>query len=190
MDSGLRLFSEHGYQNTTVQDIIDDVGISFGAFYQYFRDRADLVRALLEDHVARRQAEENSGQWQADEGLEGVHRVVSGFVNWYSANADFAAVWEQVCHVDEELAEVRRDLGRQMTERVEAELLRGSGAGTTRPFDPEEAALAARALNGMVDRFCYVSYVFDIPEGGAPDPSAASRILTDLWARGIGLAET
>lgn len=186
MDAARRMFAERGYVNTTVADIVDEVGISFGAFYQYFRERADVVSALLQEHIAERQSRDD-GPWDATGGWADVHRIVSGFVSWYAENADFTGVWEEVCHVDGELAEMRRDLGRVMTEAVEAELMRGVALGRLRPMDGAEAALAARALTAMIDRFCYVTYVFDPPAEGPPEPDEASRVLTELWVGAIGL---
>lgn len=186
MDAARRLFADQGYVNTTVADIVNEIGISFGGFYQYFRERADVVNALLQEHVAERQSRDN-GPWDVAGGWADVHRVVSGFVSWYAENADFTGVWEEVCHVDPELAEVRRDMGRMMTDVVEEELMRGVALGRVRPMDSSEAALAARALTGMIDRFCYVTYVFDPPVDGPPDPDEASRVLTELWVGAIGL---
>ena len=45
----------------------------------------------------------------------------------------------------------------------------------------------ARALTAMVDRFCFVTYVFD-PAAEAVDPIDAAKELALLWANAIGLA--
>ena len=180
------LFTANGYTTTSVADITDAAGVSLGTFYQYFRDRAEVVGALLYEHTAGALSR-NDTAWRTQDGWDGVYRVVHSFVSWYAEEAAFAKVWEEVCHVDENVAELRRDVGRLFTEGVERQLLRASKAGVVRPFTPRTAALAARALTGMVDRFCYVTYVFDPPEGGPPSPDVASRTLTDLWAAAIGM---
>jgi AcrR family transcriptional regulator len=180
------LFTTNGYIDTSVADITDAAGVSLGTFYQYFRDRAEVVGALLHEHTARNLSRTEAG-WRPQDGPDGVYRVVLSFVGWYAEEAAFAKVWEEVCHVDEHVAELRRDLGRVFTEGVELQLLRASKAGIVRPFSAYDAALAARALTGMVDRFCYVTYVFDPPAGGPPTPETASRLLADLWAAAIGL---
>ena len=186
MDAARRLFAERGYLNTTVADIASEVGLSFGGFYQYFRERADVVNALLQDHIALQQSRD-SAVWDVAGGWADVHRIVSGFVSWYAENADFSGVWEEVCHVDAEMAEVRRDMGRLIADAARDELMRGVVLGRVRPMDASEAALAARALTGMIDRFCYVTYVFDPPDDGPPDPDEAARVLTELWVGAIGL---
>ena len=45
---GLRLFSEKGIQQTTVNDIVQAVGIARGTFYNYFDDVQSLFEALIE----------------------------------------------------------------------------------------------------------------------------------------------
>jgi hypothetical protein len=40
----------------------------------------------------------------------------------------------------------------------------------------------------MVDRFCYVTYVFDPPETGPPEPEEAASLLAQLWANAICLS--
>ena len=44
---GLRLFSEKGLQQTTVNDIVQSVGIARGTFYNYFDDVNSLFEALI-----------------------------------------------------------------------------------------------------------------------------------------------
>jgi AcrR family transcriptional regulator len=46
LDTAMRLFMEHGYEETTVNAIIDAVGVSKGAFYHYFRTKEDLLDEL------------------------------------------------------------------------------------------------------------------------------------------------
>jgi hypothetical protein len=40
----------------------------------------------------------------------------------------------------------------------------------------------------MVDRYCYVIYVFDPPEDGPPSAEESARLLTELWASAVGLS--
>ncbi len=41
-----RLFDENGYENTTVDQIVEACGISKGGFYHYFRAKDDLLEEL------------------------------------------------------------------------------------------------------------------------------------------------
>ncbi|RCS23844.1 TetR/AcrR family transcriptional regulator [Phyllobacterium salinisoli] len=46
LDCAQRLFFSRGYDNTTINDIIGDAGISKGAFYHYFASKEALLEAL------------------------------------------------------------------------------------------------------------------------------------------------
>jgi len=43
-----KLFSEHGYYSTTIQDIAREADISVGLIYQYFRDKDDVLFLTLQ----------------------------------------------------------------------------------------------------------------------------------------------
>lgn len=41
-----KLFNQKGYQQTSVQDILDEIGLSRGAFYYYFDSKEDLLEEI------------------------------------------------------------------------------------------------------------------------------------------------
>jgi AcrR family transcriptional regulator len=176
-------FSKHGYMHTTVADVADEAGVSLGTVYQYFRDRSDLVAALVHASVATLLDQDTTFRWS--EGLPGIERVIGNFVSYYATWAAMAGVWEEVSHVDADLGELRRTITRVFTGTVEKELRRARKAGQLdAALDP---SMTARALTGMVDRYCYVTYVFDPPEGGPPSPAESAAVLSHLWAAAISL---
>ncbi|MBA2609462.1 MAG: TetR/AcrR family transcriptional regulator [Actinobacteria bacterium] len=177
-------FGANGYASTTMADVATASGVSLGTVYQYFRDRADLISVLVRGRVAKRMNQAEVG-WKTQDGVAGLERLLTNFVAAYAEVAPLAAVWEEVVHVEPALADLRRRLGRQLTDAVARELGRAAKAGAVRSnLDPD---ITARALTAMVDRFCFVTYVFDPPEAGPPAPSTAARELATLWADAIGL---
>lgn len=46
LDVAQRLFARHGYDGTSVNQIIGELGVSKGGFYHYFESKEDLVEAL------------------------------------------------------------------------------------------------------------------------------------------------
>lgn len=184
LDAAKELFAAHGYQATSVGDVAAAAGVSLGAVYQYFRDRSDLVAALLQAQVTRMLGQTDT-RWRASEGRAGLYRVLYNFVASYAERAELAGVWEEVCHVDDDLADLRRTLSRVFTGVVANELRRAAHEGLLRAdLDPD---LAATALSGMVDRYCYVTYAFDPPDDGAPSAEESAELLTELWATAVGL---
>lgn len=48
LDVSERLFAERGYAKTSVQTIIDTVGIAKGTFYHHFRSKSELLDAMVQ----------------------------------------------------------------------------------------------------------------------------------------------
>ena len=46
LDVSMRLFSEKGYEHTTIQDIVDALGMSKGAIYHHFKSKEDILDRL------------------------------------------------------------------------------------------------------------------------------------------------
>lgn len=49
--TALRLFTERGYFNTSVQDVVRDSGVSTGSIYHHFKDKEGIARALYDSLV-------------------------------------------------------------------------------------------------------------------------------------------
>lgn len=49
LECALALFSEKGYINTPVREIIDRSGYGTGTFYKYFNNKEDVLKTLLSD---------------------------------------------------------------------------------------------------------------------------------------------
>ena len=51
IDVAERMIQANGYDRVSIQDVLDDVGASKGAFYHYFDSKADLLEAIIERMV-------------------------------------------------------------------------------------------------------------------------------------------
>jgi AcrR family transcriptional regulator len=180
------VFRENGFQNSSVALIAEKAGVGVGTFYQYFRDRTDVLGELVSAGISL-MVESGEMTWRLDDGREGLLRMLNRFVGGYAEQAAFWAMWEEVTHTDERLAAVRRDLSRRLEQMVATELRRGRSR--RRLKTPTDVNATARALTAMVDRFCYMTYVFDPSDPPMPAGRAA-RLLTDLWVRAIELDTT
>ena len=49
--TALRLFTERGYFNTSVQDVVRDSGVSTGSIYHHFKDKEGIAKALYDGLV-------------------------------------------------------------------------------------------------------------------------------------------
>ena len=57
LESALDVFSEKGYAKATFDEIAARAGFTKGAVYWYFRNKADLVAALIMEYVGRKREE-------------------------------------------------------------------------------------------------------------------------------------
>ena len=78
LDTATKLFLERGWEQTTIQDIVDDLGdLTRGAFYHHFKSKADIIDAVLD-----RLALENNPFEQTKDmtGLNGLEKLKSAFL--------------------------------------------------------------------------------------------------------------
>jgi AcrR family transcriptional regulator len=48
LDAARKFFFQKGYEQTSIQDIIDDLGIAKGTFYHYFTSKIDMLDQLVD----------------------------------------------------------------------------------------------------------------------------------------------
>ena len=57
IEAALDVFSEKGYVKATFDEIAARAGFTKGAVYWYFRNKADLVSALISEYMERKRSE-------------------------------------------------------------------------------------------------------------------------------------
>lgn len=182
IEAGVDVFCERGYQSSSVGDVHERAGVSLGTFYQYFRDKTDLIATIVAEAVIA-SANRIWPGFDADRGPAGVAAVVDGFVSHYASTAAFQRVWEEVTHLEPTVAEFRARLSQLLETSLGAGIAAGQGAGEIdASLDP---MLAARALAAMVDRTCYLTFVLD--ERDSTDADEVTETLTLLWANALRL---
>ena len=50
---GLRLFTEHGYEATSLREIAEELGVTKAALYYHFRSKDEIIKSLIDDRLAR-----------------------------------------------------------------------------------------------------------------------------------------
>lgn len=180
--AGIDVFCEEGYRASSVGAVHERAGVSLGTFYQYFRDKTDLVTTIVAEAVIT-SASRIFPDFDPERGEDGAAAVVRGFVRHYAATADFQRVWEEVTHLEPAVAELRARLSRLLETSLAHTIATGQRSGEVDPgLDPE---LASRALSAMVDRTCFLTFVLDGRGRDATDEVVAT--LTQLWANALRL---
>ncbi|BCH26471.1 TetR family transcriptional regulator [Mesorhizobium sp. L-8-10] len=144
LDCAQRLFFEHGYENTTVNDIIRETSLSKGAFYHYFASKEALLEAL-----AARLARDSLAELQPmldDPSLDAIGRINALFSGSRRLNVELAPQLRKTFSVlfrPENIVLFHRidQAGRELARPMLADLLRkGSEEGTFDVPDPEAFA--------------------------------------------------
>ena len=90
LDTAQRLIYSIGYEQMTIQDVIEELKMSKGAFYHYFKSKNDLLEALI-THMT--EGVIHTIQPIADDptlsGLEKINRFFDATANWKSARKPF-----------------------------------------------------------------------------------------------------
>jgi AcrR family transcriptional regulator len=90
LDAAQRLVYTKGYEQMTVQDLLDDLGISKGAFYHYFNSKQALVDALIERLIgAGLQIIQPVVEDPQLTALEKLERIFTTIGRWKTAQKDY-----------------------------------------------------------------------------------------------------
>jgi AcrR family transcriptional regulator len=179
--AGTIIFQRDGYLDAKITDITQTAGVSSGTFYTYFRSKAEILAALIDELNQRMLAASaipNRGLLDETQRIEAVTRA---YVRAYRENASMIGILEQVATFDSDFREMRRSVRYAYRNRTERSLCRMRDQGLIDlATDPK---CTAEALSSMVSNFCYVSYVL----GENYDEEDSIATLTTLWLRGIGI---
>ena len=118
LDVAQRLMVTAGYEQMTIQDILDELGISKGAFYHYFSSKQELLEAIIERMLT--ETEQLLAPLLIDislPALEKFERFFSSIASWKTAQKTFVLALLRVWYLDEN-AIVRQKLRLTMTKRV------------------------------------------------------------------------
>lgn len=85
-DIARSLFSKHGYKGTSVQDIVDSVGVSKPMMYYYFGDKQELYDIILREAVDTlfHQFQPNTASVDVFEVLRELHGYTHSFARDHS----------------------------------------------------------------------------------------------------------
>jgi AcrR family transcriptional regulator len=81
LDAALACFSEQGFHQAGMAEIVRRSGLSHGAVYGYFPSKDDIIEALADDRH-QREALLNAVALQTRDPIEGLHRLVRSYGVW------------------------------------------------------------------------------------------------------------
>jgi AcrR family transcriptional regulator len=150
IDVAQRLIQTKGYEALSVQDVLDALDASKGAFYHYFGSKADLLEAVVD-----RMADGVEAAWagvMADPDLTGAERldaVFSTTAQYKAERKDFVIAVLELWLSDQN-AIVREKLRRLATRRMTPVLVqivrKGVADGEFTANNPDSTAVVVAAL--------------------------------------------
>jgi AcrR family transcriptional regulator len=105
LDAAQRGIVSKGYERLTIQDILDDLQISKGAFYHYFDSKPEVIEALAERLVG--DSERMLAQIIADRelsALDKLRRFFSEVIRWKSARQNLLVAMLSLWYAPENIA--------------------------------------------------------------------------------------
>jgi AcrR family transcriptional regulator len=196
LDAATTVFVRDGYAATTIATITGEAGVSTGSFYNYFRTKEDILRAVVErihdsfyggtpsavdapptpvDRSLPRQ------RHTYDELYERVERTTRRFLHNYHEHASFLLLVDEVRRVTPGLDDTRKTLRDKIVLNNTRFIERLQDEGLA---DPRlDAWHAASALGAMVDRFAFWWFVIGEPF----EEESAVHTLTLLWLNALGV---
>jgi len=190
VDSAQRLISTKGYQEMSIQDVLDDTGASKGAFYHYFASKAALLDAVIE-----RMVDEASAVMEpivADPALAALDKLQTLFgtmARWKWERSDLVFALLRVWTADDNAIvreKFRRRSAAVMTPMLGAIVAQGVAEITFTAVNPDHTArvlwgILASAGEAATDLFlaCHAgSVTFEQVETSlAAYPEACERLL-------------
>jgi AcrR family transcriptional regulator len=144
--AALRLFSESGYAATRLSDVARAAGVTRGAVYHHFDNKAHLYRTLLHDFAGAFSEQVAAAIEEGGSFLQICRRVMVKPLAYLEENQAFAAFYELVQLHTVDIPELRAAHREQMVqagavlENVAGYFHLGIEQGVVRPtLDPEES---------------------------------------------------
>jgi AcrR family transcriptional regulator len=173
------VFERDGFVKARVTDIADAAGVAHGSFYTYFRDKKDVLVAVLaelQEEMLHPRLRRTALDDDPAAAVEGANRA---YLDAYRSNAGLMALLEDMAAVDEDFLRLRRERTEAFVSRNARAIRRLQKQGLA---DPElDAEIAALAISSMVSRTAYAAFVYD----DAADFDAILRTVTRLWLNAL-----
>lgn len=176
LEAAEAFLKEHPFRDMTIQDVMSRTGLSRPSFYEYFRDRHQLVVKLVD-----RLAESTyaiASQWveSLDDSVAELRRGVERLVRLY---ADKGYLLRALADAASQSEEVERNYRSAMERLVEAAANRirvGIERGSFKPMDASEVSSALVLMNEqyLIERFGH---------GARNDLDPAIETLVTIWKR-------
>jgi AcrR family transcriptional regulator len=179
MHASVKLFAEHGYAQTSVQQIVDAAGVTKGALYHYFKSKDDLLFDIYDRILSLQREHLDEIVARGEDPLRTIRLVCEDVIvtsiEWMHEGTVFFRSQHMLTAARQQEVKRRR---REYNDAFEAILERGRVAGLFRTDIPPAIQIA--------NFFSDVHYLGQwYSPGGALSKEQVASELTDLYLAGL-----
>jgi AcrR family transcriptional regulator len=186
IDGALQVFSTKGFTQATNRDVAEAAGIhSPGLIYHYFKDKADLFRAVIERYAPPLQLVAHAEEMMALPPEEALTRFGLTYLSLMDDPKLSACVKLVVGEAlrDPEIARMFGEFGPLRVWQLLADYLEQQmRCGILRQMSP---ALAARCFVGTLVLHILVRHVLRLPDALNEDPALLVKTEVDIFLHGL-----
>lgn len=174
--SAIAVFGERGFADSTVLDIAEDAGMASGTVYQYFEDKGDIFRCLLQDLTDRLHRETRMPA--GPDGRLMVRDSVLAYLEVYREYSSIFRAWWELLEPPTEFTDVWVAIHERSRRELAAVIEDGQRRGIVdQRVDPE---ITADLIVAVFERPVYVKIVLGWSDGSSDED------LADLISRLLG----
>jgi AcrR family transcriptional regulator len=153
LDAAHDVFLDKGYHSAKVVDIIKRAGCGHGTFYDYFKNKDDVLLALLENLLDDMDRLSRSSrvlmERLAFDDYEGVRILLRGINEIFERHGDLNNVYIEAAIESPAFGEIFGDFHARFSEIVEKKIVEMQQAGKCRGLDPAIASQILVTLIGL-----------------------------------------
>lgn len=179
LDAARKVFAEKGLAAATARDIVRETDLATGTFYNYFEDKEDAFRAVMDAFTLQARAAAREQRLQPGIGLE--ERIFNAYCAWFQLVAADPQMFEILRRNADAIAmlgaeDLFEDAIRELVEDMEQWVAEGQLAADVAPWLHH----VARSLAG--GGFQVAAHMAD---EGVSDVDATARFCTRLMLDGL-----
>lgn len=142
-----KLFAESGYHPTSVQDIVDALGVGKGVFYWYFPSKDDLLTEILRTSLFDLRTTQEKAIGDLENPIDRLEAGIRASIGWYATHQDLLRV-TLFCFTEERFARALLK-GRRISTNDTAQHI--SDAVDRQLIPPCNTTLTATGIIGIID---------------------------------------
>ena len=182
LNAAINIFSQKGYHNTRVDEIVEAAGTSKGGVYFHFPSKQDIFLGLIDEFADLLERRITDAIAQEDRGIRRVDAALSACLEIFSEYQKLAKIFLiQAIGLGAVFEEKQQEIHERFVEIVKRHLDEAVLDGDIAPLDTEIAAYAwMGALNEVVIHWIHT---------GEPDLERALPSLRVFLLRSVGVSE-